>query len=78
MSLWLIYASGAIPSLKQCSPGKLTLVHKGNMCESARSLLSRLILALLFIEPRQLKGSFFCKQLCILLWRQAGKFKTEL
>lgn len=47
MSLWLIYASGAILSLRQHSPGKLTPVHKGNMCESARRLLSCLVLVLL-------------------------------
>lgn len=70
MSLWLIYASGAIPSSQQHSPGKLTLVHKGNMCESARSLLCCLILAFLFYQAWTLQGQFFCKQLCIKTGRE--------
>lgn len=58
MSLWLIYASGAILSLRQHSSGKLTPVHKGNMCESARRLLSCLVLVFLFIESGHFKRLF--------------------
>lgn len=61
-------------SLK-CSPGNFTLVHKGNMCESACGPLK---FSVSFYRAWPLKGQFLCKQLCVPVLKADRKVQNRV